>query len=159
MLASEGEILAVDAFQRDLREIVSKGLYPVEFRAAPIADLLSARIDALDIGGGEAQLTFVSDERFVHGGGVVQGGIIATMLDFSMAVLLLAELKDGMSIGTTNLNVSFMRPAPAGTYTATATVIRRGRSVSFCRADLHCAQGKHVASASATNIIIEMRSS
>ncbi|MBR9911085.1 MAG: PaaI family thioesterase [Gammaproteobacteria bacterium] len=148
--------MAYDLFQRELRKVVDEQVFPVEFRASPIAELLTSTIDALDMDAMEARLSFVTDERFLHGGGVVQGGIVAGMLDFTMAVLLLADLDEGYSIGTTNLNVEFLRPAPAGVYVGTARVIRKGRTISFSHADLHDEAGKHIASASATNVIIPM---
>lgn len=147
--------MAFDSLQKELQRLLQKNEFPVDLSTAPIAELLSARIEKLDADGGLAQLSFIADERFIHGGGVVQGGILGSMMDMAMAAVILAGLSDGWSIATTNLNIEFLRPAKAGSYVATASVVRKGRSVFFTRADLLGADGKQCASAGATNVLIK----
>ena len=148
--------MSVDAFQAELSKLRQLNRFPVDFRAAPIAELLSSRIEQLDIATGAATMTFVADERFVHGGGVVQGGIIATMMDFCIAVILLAGIEPGESIGTTNLNVEYHRPALPGTFRAHGRVTKKGRTISFAQCELYDMAGKQVAAAGATNMLIQM---
>lgn len=147
--------MAVNKDQVMLAELVREGVPEggVDFGASPICERLCARVLALDVAAGTIDLKFKAGEEYVHGWGTVQGGIIVAMLDFAMAMAVLAGLEKGQSIATSNINTEYLRPAPPGDFRATAEIIRKGRRLAFARAELFDANGKHVASATTTNVI------
>ena len=103
---------------------------------------------------GKIACAFTVTDKYIHGGGVVQGGIIASMLDFAMAMLSLAVVEDGYLVATTDLHTQFLKPAMPGTFIATATFTRKGRSAHFSKADIADAYNKLIATAIATNMIL-----
>ena len=79
--------------------------------------------------------------------GSLHGGVIAFALDISMGHLL----REKSGAGTTlEMKVQYLSVAKAGRLTATARFLKRGRRISYLRADLADEQGGLVASATST---------
>ena len=102
----------------------------------PMALALGAELCAADPRAGTVKLAFQPQALFIQGTDVLQGGAVSAMLDFAMAFATLADLPIGYSCATINLSTSFLRPAPAGRYIAVGEIERRGRQLSFTRAQL-----------------------
>ena len=95
-------------------------------------------------------------EELTHSDGAfVQGGFITAMLDTSMAHLLIFKTNGEYNPLTLNINVNFLAPGTPGKFTASATINKIGKSISFTSAELH--QGdKLVATATATNKFLKL---
>lgn len=121
-------------------------------RAAPppAAVLLGWRLVAVDPGAGTIEATFEATERFLNPTGVVQGGLLAAMLDDTLGPALVATLGPGQFAPTTDLHVQFLRPARPGRLTGRGRVVKRGREVAFLAGDLTDDTGAVVATATAT---------
>ena len=65
---------------------------PTPITGNPLARDLAGEILELDATAGSALLAFTPPERFVQGAQLLQGGIVATMLDFAMAFAAHARL-------------------------------------------------------------------
>jgi acyl-coenzyme A thioesterase 13 len=79
--------------------------------------------------------------------GGLHGGVIAFALDISMGHLL----RERSGAGTTlEMKVQYLSVAKEGRLTATARFLRKGRRVSYLRAELADAQGGLVAFATST---------
>ncbi len=86
-------------------------------------------------------------------GAIVHGGMVATLLDTAMGGACWTTLEPGETFLTADLRVEFFRAARPGTLRAEGRVLHRTRRVAFCGADLHDADGAHVASARCTQIL------
>jgi uncharacterized protein (TIGR00369 family) len=98
----------------------------------------------------ELRMEFELGLDFCHSVDVVQGGFITAMLDASMAHAVLAVEQFKVRVSSIDINVSFLRPARAGRYTAVGSIIKMGRSVAFLKAELFTDQGELVATATSS---------
>jgi uncharacterized protein (TIGR00369 family) len=115
------------------------------------AKLLARKGDAL-------QIAFEPGQEFLQGNGVVQGGIVTTMLDMTAAFAVLATLPDDRTAATASLTVSFLSAVRPGPLLATGLVERAGRRLIFARAQLESApDGALLATASVVMSVLEMR--
>ncbi|HWM48084.1 MAG TPA: PaaI family thioesterase [Xanthobacteraceae bacterium] len=130
---------------------------PTVVDSNPLARALNTRMIALDRKAGTVTLTFEPGEQFVQGRGVVQGGIVATMLDFAAAYAALASLPEGQSAATASLTVGFQSAVRLGVVTATGMVERAGKRAIFTRAQLSDATSPLLASATAVMLVLPDR--
>ncbi|MCC2104820.1 MAG: PaaI family thioesterase [Hyphomicrobiales bacterium] len=107
---------------------------------ALVADVLSAPahiaqgLSAVAVGGGEATLEFVAGPASLAPTGAVHGGILTMLMD---PAALCALLPDGAHAVTADMYVQHMRPArPGARLQIVARVLRMGRSLAFCEADV-----------------------
>jgi uncharacterized protein (TIGR00369 family) len=136
---------------------------PAAITSNPLALELGAEILELDAEQGAALLAFVPPARFVQGARVLQGGIIATLLDFAMAFAAHARLAIPVHGGTdpvrefstATLNVNLLRPAPPARYLAHGRIVRVGTRLMFAEAELTAEDGgENIARASAVMPLI-----
>lgn len=95
-------------------------------------------------------------ERFCHGLGL-QGGLVAGMLDDTMARMLLVCSRGTMLPPTLDLNVSYLLPGAAGFNKSIARLVRQNQSIAYAEASLWSAREKLVAKASATLLVRDIR--
>jgi uncharacterized protein (TIGR00369 family) len=98
----------------------------------------------------ELRMEFDIGLPFCHTVDVVQGGFITAMLDASMAHVVLATEPHRVRVSSIDINVSFLRPARAGRFTAVGAIIKTGRTVAFLKAELFTDQGELVATATSS---------
>lgn len=91
---------------------------------------------------------------FIQGGGVVAGGVIATLADETMAHLVLSNLAEGQKTATIEMNVRFLRPVFSGDIRAVAGVVHRGGTVISTRAGVYDEKERLVAEAGASFFVI-----
>ena len=110
---------------------------------ALVADVLSAPahiaqgLSAVAVGGGEATLEFVAGPASLAPTGAVHGGILTMLMDPAALCALLPMLPDGAHAVTADMYVQHMRPArPGAKLQIVARVLRMGRSLAFCEADV-----------------------
>jgi uncharacterized protein (TIGR00369 family) len=102
---------------------------------------------------GEARLEVAVDERHLNSAGAVHGGMLATLVDMTMgAAVRSASQSEGAA--TSQLSVTYLRPGKPGHLTVTATVRKRGESLTVCEADVEQG-GKSLVHALATFALIE----
>ena len=106
---------------------------------------------------GQTVWTMKVDERFLNPAGIVQGGFIAAMLDSAMgASAVTGAGKKNISVATTEMKVSFLRPAKLGsTLPCTAQVLKPGSVISFLEAKVTDEAGQLIATASSSYLIKE----
>ena len=105
--------------------------------------------EILEQGGGRAQLRFAVRPELTIPTGQVQGGIVGSMLDMTMALA-----GDG-AISTASLHVDLFRPALGPHLTVAATVAQRGRRIVFAEAEMRNADGEVVARGRQTAVPID----
>ena len=86
---------------------------------------------------GHVVLSLEHDSDFTNSNGGINGGILSTLIDYSsiMAVKSTADEPDELAVPTTNLNVSFMRPAMTDV-AVEATVLWQGGSSAVTFAEI-----------------------
>ena len=91
--------------------------------------------------------------------GLVEGGCIAAVADMAQAAAVQTTVPAGTAYAPTDLHVQFIRPVlPDGQrLTATGTVFHRGRTVAVSRAEVVNADGKLVATATGSAVILPGR--
>ena len=116
----------------------------------PAAVMLGWELVAVDPEAGTIEMAFEATEHFLNPFGMVQGGLLAAMLDDTLGPALVATLGPGESAPTTDLHVQFLRPARPGRLVGRGRIVRKGRDVGFMAGELVDAGGETVAVATAT---------
>lgn len=114
------------------------GGQPLAITSNPLASDLGGMIRGLAATDGTALLAFEPPHRFLQGAQILQGGAIATMLDFAMAFAAHARLEmQDQAFATASLTVQFLRPAPApARYLARGRILKSGSRLLYAEADL-----------------------
>jgi len=121
----------------------------------PIARLLGLELVAVDAG--TARVTLDAAERHHNPVGTLHGGVLCDLADLAMGIAL-GTLFDGGEVFTTvELKMSFVRPVRTGLLQADARVVHRGRTLSLVECDVTGLEGKLVARASSTLIVVDDR--
>jgi uncharacterized protein (TIGR00369 family) len=84
---------------------------------------------------GEARLEVEVDERHLNPAGTVHGGMLATLVDTTMGAAV-RSAADGDVAATSQLSVTYLRPGKPGRLVVTATVRKRGESLTVVEADV-----------------------
>lgn len=86
-------------------------------------------------------------------GGVLHGGYLMALADSAGATLAFLNLADGASTATVESKTNFFRPVTAGSVTATATMIHKGRTTMAVQTDTTNPDGALVSRTLQTQII------
>ena len=116
----------------------------------PAATLLGWDLVAVNPEAGTIEVAFTATEQFLNPIGVIQGGLLAAMLDDTLGPALVATLGPGQFAPTADLHVQFLRPARPGRLTGRGRVVRQGKDIAFLAGELLDDSGQIVAAATAT---------
>jgi len=110
----------------------------------------------VELSDGVAVFEMEPDERMMNPLGTIHGGIAATILDSCMGCAVHTTLPPGVGYTTAQLNVHYLRAMQPGMgpVRATGTVIHRGRKQSTAEAKLVDSNGKLIAHATTTCLIL-----
>lgn len=119
-----------------------------------IAVLLGMSV--VEVGDGIATFELSPDQRMMNPIGSIHGGIAATILDSCLGCAVHTTLPPGVGYTTAQLNVHYLRAMQPGMgpVRATGTVIHRGRTQSTAEAKLVDSNGKLIAHATTTCLIL-----
>lgn len=120
----------------------------------PAARLLGWRFISFDPAAGTLCVSFEAKDGFLNPAGIVQGGILAAMLDETMSPTVAAVAAEEVFAQTLEMKVSFLRPAQIGQITGEGRIVRRGREIAFLEGRLLDISGQILATASATARLI-----
>jgi len=98
-------------------------------------------IDVVSVGNGEAELSMQVRPDMHNGVGWLQGGMLVALADEAMALAVYTQLADGEGIATISESTSFIRGVREGLIIARGQVIRKGRRVAFCEAEVWADSG------------------
>lgn len=101
-------------------------------------------IEALDVSDGRTRLRLTLGPEHTNNLGIAHGGIIATLLDIAMGTA--ARLRAQRSVLTLDMQARFLSPG-RGVLLAEGRVVRGGRSVLFCEAEVTADTGDLIATA------------
>jgi uncharacterized protein (TIGR00369 family) len=137
-----------------LQEFLAGDRTPAPIASAPLAVLLNAHLLEADASG-KAVISFDPPDTFIQGARVLQGGTVATMLDFALAFAVLVALPADRTCATASLTTNFLKPAGPGKYIARGNVDRIGAQVAFASAVLQRADNNQaVATATAVMPVV-----
>ncbi|PWA07704.1 PaaI family thioesterase [Pueribacillus theae] len=98
-------------------------------------------IEAVD---GEVTLHMPVKTRQTQFHGNVHGGVLATLADMSMAAAVNTLVEEKEFTVTAEIKVNYLRPAAGDFLEAKGKVIKRGRTLSHCQAEVFDDSGKQV---------------
>jgi uncharacterized protein (TIGR00369 family) len=121
---------------------------------APIAALMGLR--PTEVEPGRVVFEGTPDESVYNPIGMVHGGYVCTLADTVAACAVHTTLEAGTIYTSIDLNVSYTRKVTrdSGTLRAVGTVVKPGRRVAFCRADIFDGAGKVVATATSSCLVM-----
>ena len=103
---------------------------------------------------GRVTSTWPVDERFFNERGVLFGGFLAALSDHALGLVTISVLDSGEAFATSDLRTSFYRPVRGGTLAIEAQVVHRSRNMVHAEVVLAGEDGKLVAKATATQVIL-----
>lgn len=120
----------------------------------PIGETLAFAL--VEVAKGHAVFEGTPDGRVYNPLGTVHGGYAATLLDSACGIATHSALAEGQSYTTLELKIAYHRAmtADTGPVRAVGTVLSIGRRVAFAEARLTDAQGRLLASATSTLLVI-----
>lgn len=93
-------------------------------------------IGVVSTGEGTGILTMTIRPDMHNGVGWLQGGLLVALADEAMALAIYTRLADGEGIATISESTSFFKGLREGVVVAEGRVIRKGRRVAFCEAEV-----------------------
>jgi uncharacterized protein (TIGR00369 family) len=110
----------------------------------------------VEVGEGQAVFEGTPDERTYNPLGTVHGGYAATLLDSACGIATHSTLAEGQSYTTLELKVAYHRAmtATTGKVRAEGRMLSVGRRVAFAEAKITDEQGRLLASATSTLMIL-----
>ena len=116
------------------------------------AKLIGFRLIAF--GGGEATVELNSGPQHYNPMGRVHGGVLCDIADAAMGMAFASTLDADQSITTLELKINFLRPVWESNLLARARVTSRGKTVGLAECDVIDANGRLMARASSTCLVL-----
>jgi uncharacterized protein (TIGR00369 family) len=126
-------------------------------RQAPCSAWLNQSLLEIDTETGFAKIAYELGEPHFNRFGALHGGAIACVMDDVLAVAAGLVLQWGEIAPTLEMKVSYQSQGAAGRHIAEARVIKHGRQINFLEATLVNANGKLIATSTATIMIAAMK--
>jgi uncharacterized protein (TIGR00369 family) len=125
-----------------------------ELPPPPIANLLGLTLVLAEPG--DVQFSCTPDDSVYNPIGLVHGGLVCTLLDSAAGSAVQSTLPAGVSYTSIEIKVNYLRPvhAQSGRLLAHGWVTKPGRRVAFAEADVRDSDGKLVATASSTCLVM-----
>lgn len=147
MSESDPGILSLSGIEQ-IRHWLAQGSRP------PINDLLD--LDLVEVEEGRAVFEGTPSRRVYNPIGSVHGGYAATLLDSACGIAVHSRLAPGQRYTTLELKISYMRAMTemTGRVRAEGVVTSMGRRVAFSEAKIIDANGRLLATATSTLLVI-----
>ena len=115
---------------------------------APVAKLVGFRLVSFEPG--KAVFELEAGPQHANPMGTLHGGVLCDVADAAMGIAYASTLGDGESFTTLELKINFLRPFKNGTLTATARIVKAGRTIGLTDCDVTDAEGRLIARAMST---------
>jgi uncharacterized protein (TIGR00369 family) len=109
----------------------------------PIGVLLG--FDAVEVERGRATVEMTAGPEHANPMGTLHGGVLCDLGDAAMGIAYASTLDEDESFTTLELDVKFLKPVWDGRLTATAEVLKRGRTVGLVECEVTDGEGSAVA--------------
>jgi uncharacterized protein (TIGR00369 family) len=114
--------------------------------------LIGADLTRIEPGRVEAELDLGQQHQQQRG--FAHGGLVATMADLAAGFAAITLVPEGFGVVTSDLKVSYLNPGVGSRIKAIGWVLKAGRRLHFCEAEVWC-DNVLIAKASATMAVIE----
>lgn len=104
------------------------------FAGQQFMNTLGAQLTA--VAPGSVTIACPYDTRLLQQHGYVHAGVLATLADTASGFAALTLTRPGQDILTADFTIHLLRPATGTSYVASATVLRAGRTLTICRAEV-----------------------
>jgi uncharacterized protein (TIGR00369 family) len=133
---------------KQVRDLIARDAQP------PIGRTLGFSL--VEVDRGRAVFEGTPDERHYNPMGGVHGGYAATLLDSACGIAVHSMLKPDQGFTTLELKVSYLRGMSdtTGPVRAEGRVLNMGRRVAFAEADIRDADGRLMATATSTLLVL-----
>lgn len=130
-----------------------KAMHDGHIPPASISQLIPMR--GTDMTPGLIRMEAQADDRHLNPLGGVHGGFTATVLDSVTGCAIHSMLEAGVGYATVDLQIKMVRPIPKNTpLIAEGRVLNISKSIGIAEGDLKTAEGKLLAHATCTCVII-----
>lgn len=119
----------------------------------PIADFMGFKVVRAEKGRIVIEMT--TREEMFNSVGAVQGGMVTTIADASMGMAAVTLLDDVHTAATVELKINFIRAPGLAKLTATGRIVHQGRKLMMAEADVVNDEGKLIAKASSTLMVLD----
>lgn len=126
-----------------------------EQSVGPLGDMLGMATIAREPG--RCTMELQVDSAWHNPNGVVHGGVIYTLIDYSMGGAVQPSLPEGRACTTIEVKVSYLAPVREGTVIVETEVIRQGRNIAFLESNVRDAGGRLVATGTGSMFIFDVR--
>ncbi|MGH2785808.1 MAG: PaaI family thioesterase [Actinomycetota bacterium] len=114
-------------------------------------------LSLIGLGDGTSEVRLDLEPHHFNPGGIVHGGVLATLLDGCIGLALRTKLGMDKDHVTIDLNVQYISAMRAGALIGRGKAVRVGDRVSHGEAELTSQDGRLVAKGSATFLVIPSR--
>lgn len=114
----------------------------------PFAKMIGMRLVDMQLDMAVLEIEMRDDLR--HPGGILHGGVTATLIDTAMAYAVRTRLEPNAATATIDLTVHYLRPHIKGKFACTAKVVRAGKRIFTVSAEVHNEEGDIIATAIST---------
>lgn len=121
-----------------------------EFGAQPFVETIGAHLEEVSVG--QVDVVVENHEAISQQYGYVHGGVVGALLDTACGFAAMTLLPSDHIVLTVEYKVNFLRPAEGTRFAATGRVVKAGRTIIVCEAELAAVGGpdRAIATASAT---------
>ena len=106
--------------------------------------------ELVSVDSGRSELRLAIRSHHLNVGGLVHGGVLATLLDSCIGLALRSMLGESRNHVTLQLDVHYVSPMREGTLIARGTAVRSGDRASYGEGELRSEDGRLVARGAAT---------
>ena len=103
---------------------------------------------------GRARMRLTVDPAWHNPGGILYGGVIYTLINYSMGGAVQRSLPEGEHCTTIEAKVSYLVAVREGTLTVETEVVKLGRNIAFTESKVTDDKGRLVATASGSMFIL-----
>jgi acyl-CoA thioesterase len=119
----------------------------------PLAEML--HITNMGVTGGRATFQLDVAPELLNPHGVLHGGAVYVMVDYSMGGATMAALPAGEICATIEIKISYLRSVRGGTLTCVTDIVKSGRAIVFLESKVTDDAGKLVAAATGSFAVIK----
>ena len=129
-----------------------KGIIGGDVAPPPVAKLVGFEFVAIDLGHSVFEMN--AGPQHANPMGTLHGGIICDLADAALGTAMASSLEDDESFTTLDLNAKFLKPVWSARLRATATLVKRTRSLGLLECDVTDEQGSLVARVYSTCMVL-----
>ena len=118
----------------------------------PVAKLIGFHLG--DVKDGQAVVTLEAGPEHANPMGTLHGGILCDIADAAMGMAFASTLSAQESFTTVEFKINFFRPVWKAHLRAEGKVLRRGRTVGYVECDVIDENGRAIAKASSTCLVL-----